>query len=357
MTGDARPVMVAAGGTGGHIYPALVVAAELRRRGLSPLWLGNADGMEARLSKQHGYQFLPLRALPLRGRGVVAKFAALSILLYSVLRAVCYFRRHKPILLLGMGGYASAAGGVAAWLWRVPLCLHEQNAIPGMANRWLAPLATVVMEACKGSFPAGRKAVHTGNPVRSELLASTARGKGGTPGRILLLGGSQGSAVLNKVMPQAWQIIRGRMELRLLHQSGESWRGEVSAAYGDDSMVQVRGYIDDMAGALAEADLVVCRAGAMTLAEASAVGLPAVIVPYRLSADDHQNANAARMAEADAAEVIPELDCSPQLLADVLLRLLGKPEQLAAMAAASRNLAKADAVGLITDLCLEAARG
>ena len=357
MTGDTRPVMVAAGGTGGHIYPALVVAAELRRRGLSLLWLGNADGMEARLSKQHGYQFLPLRALPIRGKGVLAKIMALGFLLYSVLRAMCYFRKYKPALLLGMGGYASAAGGVAAWLWRVPLCLHEQNAIPGMTNRWLAPLATVVMEAYQGSFPVGRKAMHTGNPVRSELVAPATRGKGGTPGRILLLGGSQGSVVLNKVMPQAWQIIRQRMELRLRHQSGANWCSEVSAAYGSDSAVQVCGYIDDMAAALAEADLVVCRAGAMTLAEASAVGLPAVIVPYRLAADDHQNANAACMVAANAAEVIPELDCSPQLLADVLLRLLGKPEQLAVMAVASSNLAKADAASLMADLCLEAARG
>ncbi len=351
------PVMMAAGGTGGHIYPALAVAAELRRRGRTILWLGNADGMEARLSGRHQYQLLPIVALPLRGQGIVAKAKALLCLLWSVLKVFSYLRQYRPALVLGMGGYASAASSVAAWLLRVPLCLHEQNAVPGLVNRWLAPLATVVMEAYKGSFPPQRLAVHTGNPVRPEIVAVAVREQTQSPPCVLLLGGSQGAAVLNEAMPAAWLLIRQGMQLQLRHQAGSRWFSQVCAAYGDDAMVQVSAHIDDMAGALAAADLVVCRGGAMTLAEIAAAGLPALIVPYGFAADDHQSANAAHLVGLGAARLLREQECSPQRLAAEVLQLLSEPQRLGGMAAASRSAASDDAVAKITGACLGVARG
>ena len=277
MAETLKPVMIAAGGTGGHIYPALAVAAELRGRGRTLLWLGNPDGMEAGLSSRHGYQLLPLRALPLRNsKGVIPRIKALLCLVLSVAKALLYVRQYKPAAVLGMGGYVSAAAGVAASLSRVPLCLQEQNAVPGMVNRWLAPLATVVMEGYQGSFPENRHAVCTGNPVRAEFSSLSASNRTGRPTQsILLLGGSQGAATLNEVMPQAWRFIRQHAGLRILHQSGVRGFDKVVAAYGDDSRVKVSAYIDDVVASMVAADLVVCRAGAMTLAEVSAAGLPA----------------------------------------------------------------------------------
>lgn len=351
------PVMIAAGGTGGHIYPALAVAAEMRRRGRTLLWLGNANGMEAQLSRRHQYKLLPIVALPLRGQGVVAKAKALLCVLWSVVMVLWYFLRYRPALVLSMGGYASAAGSVAAWLVRVPLCLHEQNAVPGLVNRKVAPLATVVMEAYKGSFPSQRQAVHTGNPVRPEIVAVAGRDQAHRPPCVLLLGGSQGAAVLNDVMPAAWQLIREGMQVQLWHQAGDRWFNQVRAVYKDDAMVQVSAHIDDMAGALAAADLVVCRGGAMTLAEIAAAGVPAVIVPYKFAADDHQNANAAYMVRLGAARLLLEQECSPQRLAQEVLQLLSAPQRLVSMAAASKAGASNNAIAEITDLCLGVARG
>jgi len=358
---DGVRVLVMAGGTGGHVFPALAVAEALRARGAAVQWLGSRGGMESRLVPARGYPFHAVAVRGLRGRGPVGWLQAPWRVLRAVGGALAVLRRVAPHVVLGMGGYASGPGGVAAWLLGRPLVIHEQNAIPGLTNRILARLARTVLEAFPGSFPAPARARHTGNPLRAEIAALAARETtprpAGAPLRVLVLGGSQGARALNEAVPAALAALGARAAVEVRHQAGERNLDAARAAYEAHGLdVEPLAFIDDMAASYAWADLVLCRAGAMTVAELAAAGVASVLVPFPFAVDDHQSANARYLGDAGAALVVPERELQPAQLAGLLADLASARERLAAMAAAARRLAVLDADARVADACLEVAR-
>ena len=355
--------MVMAGGTGGHVFPALATARVLERRGYSIVWLGTQRGIEARLVPAAGIPVEWLSVSGLRGKGFLTLLAAplrLAVALVQALRAV---RRHRPSVVLGAGGFASGPGGVAAWMLRRPLVVHEQNAVAGLTNRVLARLADRVLEGFPGSFGRGVRAEHVGNPVRPEIaaVAPPERRYAGREGRarLLVFGGSQGAARLNAVLPAALAELAPALRPEVLHQTGRNGFEETVAAYRTRGIeADVRPFIDDMAGAYGWADLAVCRSGALTVAELAAAGVPAVFVPFPAAVDDHQTRNAEHVVRAGAAVLMPEAQLTPVSLAAKLRELLeaGRP-RLAGMAAAARATAVTDADERLADACVAAAGG
>lgn len=359
-----KPIMVMAGGTGGHIYPALAVADRLREQGVPLLWLGSRRGMENRIVPPTGIALLTIAVSGLRGRGPWSMLAAPFKLLYALLQALSIIARTRPAAVLGMGGFASGPGGLAAWLLRIPLLVHEQNAIAGYTNRMLAPLATRLMEAFPNAFQR-RNVIHTGNPVRADIAAVAAppRHHDDDALHVLVLGGSQGARALNQNVPAALgQIVDKQIgfAISVWHQSGvdkleatrESYRG---AALPATITVRVDAYIEQMAEAYRWADLVICRAGALTIAELSAAGVASVLVPFPYAVDDHQSANARYLASAGAALLLPESELNPSRLAAVLAEFAGEPERGARMAVCARALGRPQATDTVAALCMEVA--
>jgi len=362
MTGAASSlrVLVMAGGTGGHVFPALAVAERLRALRAEVQWLGSRDGMEVHLVQARGFAFHALAVRGLRGNGVRGWLLAPLRLLAAVVAALGVLRRVRPQVVLGMGGYASGPGGVAAWLVRAPLVVHEQNAIPGLTNRVLARIATRVLEAFPGSFPARAGARHTGNPVRQDIAslpppALRRRAAGGML-RVLVLGGSQGARRLNEVVPAALAGVAAKLRVEVRHQAGARHVAAARAAYARHALgIEPLAFIDDMAGSYAWADLVLCRAGAMTVAELAAAGVASVLVPYPHAVDDHQSANARYLADAGAAVLLPERELEPARLGALLVELDAARDRLLAMAEAARRLATPDADERVARCCLEVA--
>ncbi|NJD32028.1 MAG: undecaprenyldiphospho-muramoylpentapeptide beta-N-acetylglucosaminyltransferase [Gammaproteobacteria bacterium] len=358
-----RVALVMAGGTGGHVFPALATARVLRSRGFDIVWLGTQRGIESRLVPAEGIPVEWLSVSGLRGKGILTLLAApfrLAVALVQALRAV---RRHRPAVVLGAGGFASGPGGVAAWLLRRPLVVHEQNAVAGLTNRVLARLADRVLEGFPGSFGAGVKAERVGNPVRPEIadVAPPERRYPGREGRarLLVFGGSQGAARLNAVVPAAIAELPAALRPDVLHQTGARGVEETTAAYRSRGIeADVRACIDDMAGAYGWADLAVCRSGALTVAELAAAGVPAVLVPFPAAVDDHQTRNARYVVGAGAAVLLPESGLTPLTLASKLRELLeaGRP-RLMQMALAARATAITDADQRLADACVAAAGG
>ena len=356
MTGG--PVMIMAGGTGGHVFPALAVAEELRGRAQPVVWMGTRKGLEARVVPAAGIEMEWISVAGLRGRGVGAWLAAPFRIAVAVAQALAAMRRRKPAVVLGMGGFVSGPGGVAAWLCRRPVLIHEQNAIAGTTNRLLSRIARRVFEAFPGSFPGGIAADLVGNPVRREILDLSLRDRGcdarsGGAIHVLILGGSQGARALNERVAPAVAHLPGHVSVRIWHQAGRGLetarRGY--AQHGLDARVDE--FVDDMAGAYAWADLVICRAGALTIAELAAAGLGAILVPFPYAVDDHQARNAERFASRGAGVVIPERELSPQRLVRELGALLEQPARIADMGRHARALALPDALTRIADACLE----
>jgi UDP-N-acetylglucosamine--N-acetylmuramyl-(pentapeptide) pyrophosphoryl-undecaprenol N-acetylglucosamine transferase len=359
-----RPTaMIMAGGTGGHVFPALATARVLRARGFDIVWLGTRRGIEARLVPAEGIPVEWLSVSGLRGKGVATLLAApfrMAVALVQALRAV---RRHRPGVVLGAGGFVSGPGGIAAWLLRRPLVVHEQNAVAGLTNRVLARFADRVLEGFPGSFGAGLKAERVGNPVRPEIagVAPPERRYAGREGkaRLLVFGGSQGAARLNAVVPAALAELPESLRPDVLHQTGVRGVDETVAAYKSRGIeADVRAFIDDMAGAYGWADLAVCRSGALTVAELAAAGVPAVLVPFPAAVDDHQTKNARYVVGAGAAVLMPESELTPMSLAARLRELLesGRP-RLLQMAIAARATAITDADQRLADACVAAAGG
>ncbi len=352
-------VMIMAGGTGGHVIPALAVAEVLRQRGHETVWLGTRRGLEARLVPAAG---IPMEWLPvegLRGTGLARKLRAPWRLGRALLAAHGALRRHRPGVVLGMGGFASGPGGVIARLSGRPLVLHEQNRIPGLTNRLLAPFATHLLEAFPGSFPARLGARACGNPVRPGIEALPPPGErlGGRSGplRLLVLGGSQGARTLNLTLPRALALIPAAQRPQVLHQAGERSWADCRAAYAEAGVsADLRPFIEDMAAAYAWADLALARAGALTLSELAAAGLGAILVPYPHAVDDHQTRNAAWLVEAGAARLTPEATLSPETLAG-LLRGIDRA-RARAMARAARARHRPGAAAAIADACDEVMR-
>ena len=360
---NGGPVLIMAGGTGGHVFPALAVAKVLRDRGVSVVWLGVPGSMEARLVPANGFPIEWVRVAGIRGKGPAAWLLAPLRIIKAVAAAMRVLKRVRPRSVLGAGGYVSGPGGIAAWLLRVPLLIHEQNAVAGLTNRWLARFADQVLEAFPGSFPPAAQARAIGNPVRADIAVTPPpeerfAGRSG-PARLLIIGGSQGAARLNSVMPEAlarvFTALRPLLRPAVRHQAGARGLDAARSAYAAARVdADVMPFIDDMAGAYAWADLAVCRAGAMTIAELQAAGLGAIFVPFALATDDHQTKNAEVMVKSGAARLIQERDLTPERLGDMLAELLANRTTLLAMAKAARRSRVIDAAAQLADLCLSA---
>lgn len=352
-------IMIMAGGTGGHIFPALAVADALHQQGHRITWLGTHAGMESRLVPQAGYPMQYISVQGLRGKGLLRWLVAPVKLLVAVLQALRVVIKLRPNVVLGMGGFASGPGGLAAWLLRRPLVIHEQNAAPGLTNRLLARMATTVLEAFPHSL---HDALLTGNPVRDAITT--------LPGpqvryaqrqdamRILILGGSQGALILNQIIPVVLAELAQQQPLQIWHQCGERHLDTAQASYREAKLTaNVVAFIDDMAEAYAWADLVICRAGALTISELAAVGVASLLIPFPYAVDDHQTKNAQWLANSGAAILLPQAKCSTESLVAALQSMLASGrEGLLHMAEKARHLAQPEATNKVASYCLEVAR-
>ena len=349
----APVLLVMAGGTGGHIMPGLAVADVLASRGWSVRWLGNPDKMEGKLVPSRGYQLAPLRFAGVRGKGLISKMKSPFLLLNALVQAWKQFGQVRPSVVLGMGGYVAFPGGLVAKIKGKPLVLHEQNAIAGMSNKWLSKIATKVLAGFPGAL-AGAEVV--GNPVRqdvAQLPAPSERFAGRTGQlRLLIVGGSLGATALNTVLPRALALIAPELRPEVTHQAGaqhiESLQNEYDKAGVKATCVA---FIDDMAQALGQTDLLICRAGAMTVSEVAAAGVAALFVPFPAAVDDHQTANAGFLSRDEAAWIRQQRDLSPEWLAQWLQTL--KREELCRVAERARKHAQAQSAQRIADICEE----
>ncbi len=353
------PVLIMAGGTGGHVYPALAVAESLRARSQDVVWLGTHRGIEARVVPAAGIDIEWIAIRGIRRKGALAIVVAPLQIVWAVMQSLAVMWRRRPSAVLGMGGFVSGPGGVAAWLTRRPLLVHEQNAVPGLTNRLLARLARVVLQAFPGSFNAHAETV--GNPVRESIAAVPAPAarfadRSG-PLRLLVLGGSQGALSLNRTVPEAVSRLPEDARPMVRHQCGERTADIARAAYADSGVeAEIVTFIEDMADAYAWADFVICRAGALTVAELCAAGCAAILVPYPAAVDDHQTANATPMHEAGAGVIVQESELSADSLAE-LVSTFSDRDALLARAEKARALANPDSLLRITEHCLAQAGG
>jgi UDP-N-acetylglucosamine--N-acetylmuramyl-(pentapeptide) pyrophosphoryl-undecaprenol N-acetylglucosamine transferase len=353
-------VLIMAGGTGGHVFPALAVARLLRERRCEVVWVGTQRGLEARVVPANGFTIEWLSVTGLRGKGFMTWLLAPWRLTVAVLQALGVLRRRKPAVVLGVGGFVTGPGGLAAWLMRRPLLIHEQNAIAGLTNRWLARLAREVLEAFPGSFPSGVQARCIGNPVRREIAAlpapETRFAYRSGPIRVLVIGGSLGAARLNLQMPRALALMPNAARPEVRHQAGERGFEEARQAYAQAGVLaHVEPFIEDMASAYGWADLVVCRAGAITVSELAAAGLGAILVPFPAAVDDHQTHNARFLTETGAAVLIADRDLEAERLCAELTRLTADRGQLLEMARRARSRALPNAADELTRAVLHAA--
>ena len=294
---SVAPVLIMAGGTGGHVYPALAIANAFRAAAQPVVWLGTRRGLEARVISEAQIPMEWISIEGVRGKGALTWLLAPFRIAFAVYQALRIVRRVRPALVLGMGGFVSGPGGIAAWLSRRPLVIHEQNAVAGLTNRVLARIATRTLQAFDGAFGDRVGAVTVGNPVRADICAlpdPAARFQGrGDALRLLVIGGSQGSLTLNRTVPAALATLNGSLHHDVRHQAGARTIEAAQDAYAAAGIAaEVTPFIDDMAEALGWADFVICRAGALTVAEISTAGLPAIFIPFPAAVDDHQTANA-----------------------------------------------------------------
>jgi UDP-N-acetylglucosamine--N-acetylmuramyl-(pentapeptide) pyrophosphoryl-undecaprenol N-acetylglucosamine transferase len=354
MTG--RTILIMAGGTGGHVMPGLAVAAEMRARNWSVVWLGNPTGMEATLVPKHGIPMQWVRVGGVRGKGLLTRLLLPFTLLRAFAQSVRALRTTQPAVVLGMGGYVAFPGGMMASLLNRPLVVHEQNSVAGLTNRLLARLADRVLEAFPGTLPGARCC---GNPLRAEMIRRDdpreryAKRSGAL--RLLVVGGSLGAQALNEVVPRAVAAMPEAARPQIVHQSGRDRREALEARYRELGIAaHVVEFVEDMAGAYEWADLVVCRAGAMTVAEIAAAGVASLLVPFPHAVDDHQTGNARFLADEGAALLVPQAQLDAASLAQRLASL--DRESLARMAVHARALARPDATREVADVCEEAAR-
>ena len=351
-------VMVMAGGTGGHVYPALAVADELRARGMEVFWMGAPDSFEAAVVPARGYRMEWVSIRGLRGSGVGRWLAFPFRLSKALFQSLGILRRNRPRLVVGMGGFVAGPGGLMARLLGIPLVIHEQNAFPGLTNQWLSRLATRVLEAFPGSFPPARGARLTGNPVRPEIAAlpvpeQRLAGRS-QPVRLLVLGGSLGAQALNEQLPRALSLIAAPNRPRVRHQAGDSKLQATRQAYRNAGVkAQVEAFIEDMVEAYGWADLVVCRAGALTIAELAVAGVPAILVPYPHAVDDHQTRNARFLSTAGAALLLPQNEMTAERMAERMMPLLEDSRKRLEMASTARRLGLPEATRRVADVCSE----
>ena len=345
-------LMIMAGGTGGHVYPAMAVADHLHAQGWKIVWLATEGGMENRLIAGKPYDVAVIRMRGVRGKGLARKLAAPFQVLYACLQSFTAMRRHRPDVVLGMGGFAAFPGGLVAWMMRRPLVIHEQNSVAGLTNRVLSRFATRVLAAFPSAF--GEPATLVGNPVRAELAAAAApearfAGRSG-PLRVLVVGGSLGAQALNETVPKALALLPEASRPVVVHQAGEKHIDELAANYRQAGVqADTKAFIHNMAEQYGWADLVICRAGALTVAELAAVGVASVLVPFPHAVDDHQTGNARYLADHGAAWLVQQRELTAEGLADMLRH--ATREMLLGMAVRARALGKPEATATVADIC------
>lgn len=351
----SKTILVMAGGTGGHIFPALAVAEKMRERGWRVVWLGNPDGMEARLVPPRGFEMVNLKFAALRGKGLLRKLLLPVNLLRGFWQALKIIRQVQPNVVLGMGGYITFPGGMMAALLGKPLVLHEQNSVAGLANRVLAGVADRVASGFPGVL---KKAVWLGNPVRPEIAAIAppterfAERSGAL--RLLVIGGSLGAQALNEMVPKGLALLGESDQPQIVHQAGEKHLDALKANYAAVGVqAHCVSFIEDMAGAYAWADLVICRSGALTVAELAAAGVASILIPFPHAVDDHQTGNAKFLVNVGGAFLLPQPDLTPDSVA--LIRNYSRG-QLLEMAEKARSLAKPEAAEEVANICAEFAK-
>lgn len=346
---ENNKILIIAGGTGGHVMPALAIASELRSQGISVHWMGTQAGIETKLVRAQNIPINYIHMKNLRGRGMKGWVEAPVHILKALIESIKIIRKLQPKGVLSMGGYVSGPGSIAAWLCRCPLIIHEQNAIPGLTNRLLAPIASLIMTGFPKLFSRyAYKTKYTGNPVRVSIInlnnkinvhLNLVR-----PLRLLILGGSLGAGILNQVIPQALGELKLSTRPEVWHQTGEKQLEQTREAYTKHAIqANVDSFIDDMAGAYAWADCVICRAGALTIAELAAAGLASILVPFPAAVDDHQTANAKYLTQNGAAILLLQDQLSSSYMSKLLTELLNDTNKLRAMGARAHSLAKPNA--------------
>ena len=350
--------MVVAGGTGGHVFPGLAVAEYLRSRGIDVVWMGTQTGLESRAVPAAGFEIEWIAIRSLRGRGFMGWLLLPIRLVAAMTQSLRIMRRRRPDVVLAMGGFVAGPGGLVACLLRKPLLIHEQNAVAGLTNRWLALFADQILAGFPNAFKHRPRARHVGNPVRREIAGLPAPQLDTIQeGRLclLILGGSQGAQIFNEVVPKALRGLTKDDSPDVWHQCGERWLESTRAVYqGIPAKVDVTAFIDDMAGAYRWADLIICRAGAMTIAELTAAGCAAILVPLPHAADDHQTANARFLAEREAAILLPQQEFLASRVGDLLTRFNSNRQLLMKMAVNARRCAMPGAAQTVGQLCMEA---
>ena len=350
-------ILIMAGGTGGHIFPGLALAEQLRRMGLAVHWLGAHGGMECRKVPEHGIELSTIRIRGVRNTGWKGWLTMPFRLLCAIREAMGHLRNIKPACAVSFGGYAAGPGGIAAWLKGIPLVVHEQNRVPGMTNRLLARLAHSVFEAFDGSFRANSRAIAVGNPVRAAFLdipapAQRFEARTDVPARLLVTGGSQGAEALNRLVPEALAMLPNALRVQVRHQAGRDRVERTRARYAmAEEDLRVEEFIEDMAEAFSWADLLVCRAGALTVSEIAATGIASILIPFPHAVDDHQTHNAEVLVNAGGAIILQEAELNPESLAQELGSLLADRPSLARMADCARSVRRTDAAIRVARAC------
>ncbi|HEV2614053.1 MAG TPA: undecaprenyldiphospho-muramoylpentapeptide beta-N-acetylglucosaminyltransferase [Gammaproteobacteria bacterium] len=340
-----KKVLIMAGGTGGHIFPGIALANGFKEKNIEVVWLGNQNSMEAKLVPSHNITFYSIAIQPLRGKGLIQKLKFPVNLLHAVLEARKIIQEIKPDIIISMGGYVAGPGGIAAKLCGIPLMIHESNSIAGMTNKYLAKIATKIFTGFPNVLPKG---IFTGNPVRAEIenIIKTSDDSQHKL-NVLIIGGSRGAKALNDIVPEAIKLLPENIKPNIFHQTGEGGMAD----YGNIPATVVP-FIHNIAEQYSWADIIICRAGALTLAEITSVGIPAILIPYPHAVDDHQTKNADYLVKNHAADLLPQSELTPRRLADTLKDIMLVPGKRVAMAKNSRELRKERVVEKIVSLLL-----
>ncbi|MGB3621825.1 MAG: undecaprenyldiphospho-muramoylpentapeptide beta-N-acetylglucosaminyltransferase [Ketobacter sp.] len=357
-----KRVLVTAGGTGGHVFPALAAAKVFQQRGIEVRWVGTRQGIESKIVPANEIDIEYLDIAGVRGQGVMRLITAPIKVSKAVLQVMGVVRRFNPDLVLGMGGFVTGPTGLGMWLSCRPVFVHEQNAIAGFTNKLLARIAKKVFQAFPGAFEASAKVETTGNPVRAEIVGlgdpAQRYAQRSGPIRVLILGGSQGAVALNQIVPKALAILGNDVDFQIKHQAGANNLGDAQKLYRAEAVeAEVLPFIDDMAAAYEWADLVVCRSGALTVSELAAAGVASLLIPYPFAVDDHQTRNGEYLSSAGAALLVQQKDLNETGLAELLRKKLMNRDSLSAMASIARSLAMQGATEKLVQRCMEVAGG
>ncbi|MCK5918241.1 MAG: undecaprenyldiphospho-muramoylpentapeptide beta-N-acetylglucosaminyltransferase [Cocleimonas sp.] len=363
---NKRPILVTAGGTGGHVYPGLAVARALIEQDIPVVWMGTHKGLEARVIPAAGIEMAWLDVNGLRGKGLITLLAAPVKLVRALFQSISIMRKHRPVAVLGMGGFVAGPGGLVASLMGIPVVIHEQNAVAGLTNKLLSRFSKKILEGFPQTFAKGassakqNKIIAVGNPVRKEItdIAAPDKRLAGREGatRLLIIGGSLGAQALNETVPSALAELELAIRPEVRHQAGKSKEESTQENYKvADVDAIVTPFIEDMSEAYEWADLIICRAGALTIAEVAAAGLASVLVPYPYAVDDHQTANGAYLAECGAAILIPQTEFNKQSASEVLQSLLTNREKLLRMSIKAKEMAKPTATIEVAAICAQLA--